>query len=168
MKLIAALFLVPVCSLFTGALPALAATETETETETEYKQPYPHTTGAQLLPYCKQTEIVVDQLRCDYYVQGLADLASTPVRGVRLACPPQGMNRTELMEFAAEHLSSLPPDQLENTSAASLILQGLQKKFRCPKTAGARGKKGAKGAMAEAIERALLEKAAGNENTEKQ
>ena len=162
MKLIAALFLVPVCSLFTGAL-TLAATETETETE--YKQPYPHTTGAQLLPYCRQTEIVVDQLRCDYYVQGLADLASTPVRGVRLACPPQGMNRTELMEFAVEQLSSLPPDQLEKTSAATLILQGLQKKFRCPKTNQAKGT-GKK--MAEALERALSEKAAGNDNTEKQ
>jgi len=152
MKLIAALILMPGFALLTWSAPALA--------EEEYRQPYPHATGAQLLPYCQQTAVVVDRLRCDYYVQGLADLASTPVRGERLACPPQGLNRTELMELATEYLSSLRPDELENSSAASLILKGLQKKFRCPKSGGDKGKKAGKPGMAQSVRQAMSRKAA--------
>jgi len=156
MKFFVTLILVPGIYLSTGSALVLA--------QDEYKQPYPHATGAQLLPYCQQTDIVVDQLRCDYYVQALADLASTPVNGVRLACPPRGTNRTELMEIATKHLASLNAEQLEKNSAASLILQAFQKQFRCPKSAGNKGKKARAGGMEEALKRAAERKAAQQEN----
>jgi len=166
MKLIAALLLLPGFFLFTGSVPALA--QEQEQKQEKYEQPYPHATGAQLLPYCQPTAIVVDQLRCDYYMQALADLASTPVQGSRPACPPRGTNRTELMAFAAEYLAALPPDQLENSSAASLLLQGMQKKFRCPKTGAKKGVKSAGPKMKSAIKRAMNKQTAGDENTEKQ
>jgi len=156
MKLIAALILVPGLYLLTWSPAALAQKQKK-----EYLQPYPHATGAQLLPYCQQTDIVVDQLRCDYYVQALADLASTPVSGVRLACPPRGVTRTELMKIAADHLASLSAQELEQNSAASLILKAFQKEFRCPKAGGARGKKGLGPREAEAYKRAAENQAAG-------
>jgi hypothetical protein len=112
-----------------------------------YKPPYPHSTGAQLLPYCQQADVPVELLRCDFYLQGVADLATTPVKGERLACIPRGTNRTELLEFALGHLSSLSPEVLETSSAASLILQAMQKEFRCPEKKAARKKPGNKAAF---------------------
>ena len=98
-----------------------------------YDPPYPHRTGAQLLPYCEQADIPVELLRCDYYVQGVADLATTPVQGKRLACLPKGMNRSTLLQFALDHLSSLTPQVLQENSSASLLLQAMQTAFPCPK-----------------------------------
>jgi len=158
MKFIAALMLVPGLCLLTWSPVALAQKQKK-----QYLQPYPHATGAQLLPYCQQTDIVVDQLRCDYYVQALADLASTPVNGVRLACPPRGVTRTELMKIAADHLASLNGQELEQNSAASLILQAFQKEFRCPKSGGAKGKKGLGPKEQEAYKRAAERQSAGKD-----
>ncbi len=125
-----------------------------------YKPPYPHSTGAQLLPLCQDQEAPVDLLRCDYYVQGIADLATTEVQGERLACIPRGKNRTELMAFAVEHLASLKPDVLESSSAASLILTALQKEFRCPeKEAAGEQKKKSNPAMEAMIRKALEQQA---------
>ena len=139
--------------------------------EDAYKPPYPHSTGAQLLPLCQDQDAPVDLLRCDYYVQGIADLATTPVQGERLACIPRGKNRTELMEFAVEHLASLKPDVLENNSAASLVLTALQKEFQCPeKEAADKKKKKSNPAMEAMIRRALelqeKEKQAGEAGTQ--
>ncbi len=98
-----------------------------------YKQPYPHSSGAALLPYCEQTGEVVSQLRCDYYVQGVADLATIPQQGQPMACIPQGQNRTQLMQVAVNYLKTVKPDALEKESAASLILQAFRAAFPCPK-----------------------------------
>ena len=98
-----------------------------------YKQPYPHSSGAALLPYCEQTGEVVSQLRCDYYVQGVADLATIPQQGQPMACIPQGQNRTQLMQVAVNYLKTVKPDALEKESAASLILQAFRATFPCPK-----------------------------------
>jgi hypothetical protein len=125
MKRFSALIIATTLLLCSWAAPAMA--------QAAYKQPYPHSTGAQLLPYCRQVDVPVELLRCDFYVQAVADLATTPVNGKRLACIPRGTNRTELLEFTLGHLSSLKPEVLEKSSAASLILQALQKEFRCPK-----------------------------------
>jgi hypothetical protein len=110
--------------------------------EIAYKQPYPHSSGADLLPFCQQTDVVVSQLRCDYYVQGVADLVTTPLGGVRLACIPQGQNRTQLMQMAVDYLQRVPPDTLETDSAASLIVKAFRKKFPCPKIAAPIKQKG--------------------------
>ena len=126
-----------------------------------YQQPYPHSTGTQLLSLCQETDVAVNLLRCDFYVQGVADLATTPVNGDQLACIPRGMNRSELMELAVAHLSSLKPDVLESTSAATLILQALKKEYRCPrkKAGGKNTKAKVNPAMQEALRKAFLEKA---------
>jgi Rap1a immunity proteins len=112
------------------SIPSGAETTTLDST---YKQPYPHSSGAQLLPYCEQTDVVVSQLRCDYYVQGVADLATIPQQGKPLACIPQGQNRTQLMQIAVGFLKTIKPDRLEKESAASLILNAFTVAFPCPK-----------------------------------
>jgi hypothetical protein len=98
-----------------------------------YKQPYPHSSGAELLPFCEQTEVVVSQLRCDYYVQGVADLAVIPRKGKPIACIPQGQSRTQLMQIAVAYMKTVHPDTLEKESAASLILKSFKNAFPCPK-----------------------------------
>jgi hypothetical protein len=126
-----------------------------------YKKPFPHSSGAQLLSYCQETDEVISQLRCNYYVQGVADLAVQ----VPLACIPRGMNQTELMQLAIDHLASTKQDVLEKSSAASLILTEFQKQFRCPKkekTAAA-----ASNPYTEAIRKAMHQKALDNANKEK-
>ncbi len=97
-----------------------------------YVQPHPHSSGADLLPYCAATDEVVSQLRCDYYVQGVADLAGIPQQGIPLACIPPGQNRTQLMEIAVSYLKTVKPETLEE-SAASLILNAFRTAFPCPK-----------------------------------
>jgi len=96
-----------------------------------YEQPYPHSTGAQLLQYCEQVDTVVSRLRCDYYVQGVADLATIPQAGKYMACIPQGQNRSQLMEIALRTLKAVKPEKLESESAAKLILQGFAVSFPC-------------------------------------
>jgi hypothetical protein len=152
MKRLPALFIAAAILLFPWAITAYA--------EETYEPPYPHSTGAQLLPLCQDQDAPVELLRCDYYVQGIADLATTPVQGERLACIPRGKNRTELMAFAVEHLTSLKPDVLENSSAASLILQALQKEFRCPETKKeGKQKKKVDPVLAEALRKAFEKQA---------
>lgn len=143
------------------ALPLCAWTAGPVHAQKAYEPPYPHSTGAQLLPYCQASDTPVDLLRCDYYVQGVADLATTPVNGKQLACIPRGKNRTELMELAVARLSVLEPEELENTSAATLILQVLKKEYRCPQTNAGGNKKKAdiNPALHEALKKAMLEKA---------
>ena len=119
--------------------------------EDKYERPYPHSSGADLLPYCQQTDVVVSQLRCDYYVQGVADVVTFPVKGVSLACIPKGLNRTELMQLSVEYLASLNAQTLEENSAASLLLKNFGKKFPCPKKSKAK----ISDKMAEAIGRHL-------------
>lgn len=133
-------------SILTFLLSASSWAEPAT-TAITYVQPYPHSSGADLLPYCAKTDEVVSQLRCDYYVQGVADLATIPQQGIPLACIPQGQNRTQLMEIAVSYLKTVNPETLEKESAASLILKALQKVFPCPKeeTAAAVGKNGETG-----------------------
>jgi Rap1a immunity proteins len=131
-------------------------------TDNAYKQPYPHSSGADLLPYCEQTGEVVSQLRCDYYVQGVADLATIPQQGQPMACIPQGQNRTQLMQVAVNYLKTVKPDTLEKESAASLILQGFRTTFPCPKEEAAATSKQDETPpvtkeMAEAIKKAMLE-----------
>lgn len=101
--------------------------------EDAYKQPYPHSSGAALLPYCERTGDVVSQLRCDYYVQGVADLATVPQQGQPMACIPQGQNRTQLMQVAVNYLKMVKPEIREKQSAASLILLAFSAAFPCPK-----------------------------------
>ena len=143
MKFLIALIFVSTLSIFHGTAPASAADE--------WMQPYPHSSGAELLPYCQQTDLVVSQLRCDYYVQGVADLASFPVKGAPLACIPKGLNRTELMQLTTAYLASLEPGELEQKSAASLILNEFKKKFPCPKKEKPKISK----AMADALKRGM-------------
>jgi hypothetical protein len=152
MKFLIPLILVSALSTFYGTAPVSAADK--------WKQPHPHSSGADLLPYCQQTDMVVSQLRCDYYVQGVADLATFPVKGTPLACIPKGLNRTELMQLTTEYLASLEPGELEQKSAASLILKELKKKFPCPKKA----KPGMSKSMVNAMKRRL--EAASKEKTE--
>ena len=127
-----------------------------------YKQPYPHSSGAALLPYCEQTGEVISQLRCDYYVQAVADLATIPQQGQPMACIPQGQNRTQLMQVAVRYLKTVKPDALEKESAAGLILQGFRATFPCPKdeeeTEASKTGESAPVSkeMAEAIEKAML------------
>jgi hypothetical protein len=102
-----------------------------------YKQPYPHSRGAELLAHCEQTDVLVSQLRCDYYVQGVADLATIPQEGKPLACIPQGQNRTQLMQVAVDFLKKRAPEKLEKESAARLILNAFIAAFPCPKNMGA-------------------------------
>jgi hypothetical protein len=145
--------------LFFVLILALVLSTPSWAAEGKYERPFPHSSGADLLPYCQQVDVVVSQLRCDYYVQGVADLATFPVKGVSLACIPKGLNRTELMQLSVEYLASLRPQSLEGSSAASLLLKNFQKQFPCAKKAKA--KKG--GAMAEAfknIKKKLDEKSA--------
>jgi hypothetical protein len=111
-----------------------------------YIQPYPHSSGAELLPYCEKTDEVVSQLRCDYYVQGVADLASIPQQGIPLACIPAGQNRTQLMQIAVNFLRTVNPETLAKESAASLILQALRTEFPCPKEETAKAGKDGKSA----------------------
>jgi hypothetical protein len=146
---------------FVLLLPALSWAE-PSNTENAYKQPYPHSSGADLLPYCEQTGEVVSQLRCDYYVQGVADLATTPQQGKPMACIPQGQNRTQLMQIAVNYLKAVKPDTLEKESAASLILQGFRAMFPCPKEEPAEASKNAEPApvtkeMSDTIEKPLLD-----------
>ena len=127
-----------------------------------YKQPYPHSSGAALLDYCEKTGEVVSQLRCDYYVQGVADLATIPQQEQPLACIPQGQNRTQLMQVAVNYLKTVKPETLETQSAASLILLAFRATFPCPKEEAAQASKTGEPApvskeMAEAIEKAMLE-----------
>jgi hypothetical protein len=124
--------------LFFALILALELSTPSWAAEGKYERPYPHSSGADLLPYCQQTDVVVSQLRCDYYVQGVADLATFPVRGVSLACIPKGLNRTELMQLSVEYLASLRPQSLEGSSAASLLLKNFQKQFPCAKKANAK------------------------------
>ena len=98
-----------------------------------YKPPHAHSSGADLLYYCEQTDRVVDQLRCDYYVQGVADMASLPRQDEPLACVRQGTTRSELIMIALDYLKTVNPNTLETKSAASLILQSFRKTFPCPK-----------------------------------
>jgi hypothetical protein len=151
MKFLIALILVSTLSTFYRTAPASAADE--------WKQPHPHSSGAELLPYCQQTDLIVSQLRCDYYVQGVADLATFPVKGAPLACIPKGLNRTELMQLTTEYLASLEPIELEQKSAASLILKELKKKFPCPKKAKPEMSKAMADALKRRIEAANKEKA---------
>ena len=141
MKSLPALLLVSSLFSLCGAGPLSAADK--------WKQPHPHSSGADLLQYCQLTDEVISQLRCDYYVQGVADLATSPVRGVVLACIPRGLNRTELMQLATEYLASLERQELEKKSAASLILREFRKKYPCPKKAKPKISK----AMADALRR---------------
>ena len=143
MRIFTALLVVPTLLIVTAAAHA--------ESAEAWKQPYPHRSAAELLNVCLQTDAVVDQLRCDYYMQGVADLAVTPVKGVALACLPRGINRSELMQLATQYLSSLKPYELEDTNAASLILQELRKQFPCPKKPAPKMSK----AMVEAIKKQL-------------
>jgi Rap1a immunity proteins len=127
-----------------------------------YKQPYPHSSGAALLAYCDNTGEVISQLRCDYYVQGVADLATIPQQGQPLACIPQGQNRTQLMQVAVNYLKTVKPEARETQSAASLILLAFRTAFPCPKEEAAAASKTGEPApvskeMAEAIEKAMLE-----------
>jgi hypothetical protein len=151
MKFLIAFLLVPALSTFLWAGPARAADE--------WKQPHPHSSGAELLPYCQQTDAVVSQLRCDYYVQGVADLATFPVKGAALACIPKGLNRTELMQLATEYLASLEPHELEQNSAASLMLKEFRKKFPCPKKANPKLSKAMVNALKQRLGAANKEKA---------
>jgi len=134
-------------------VPSIPSWAESASADAEWKQPYPHSSGAELLPYCLQTDLVVSQLRCDYYVQGVADLATTPVKGIPLACIPRGQNRTELMQLAVDYLTSIEPDSLKENSAASLLLIEFRKKFPCPKAI--KKKAPISKAMAEAIKRSL-------------
>ena len=127
-----------------------------------YKQPYPHSSGAALLAYCENTAEVISQLRCDYYVQGVADLATVPQQGQPLACIPRGQNRTQLMQVAVNYLKTVKPDTLERESAASLILQGFRATFPCSVEDAAEASKTGEPApvsqeMADAIEKAMRE-----------
>jgi Rap1a immunity proteins len=143
-------------------LPGYSWAETAKE-DGAYTQPYPHSSGAALLPYCEKTDEVVSQLRCDYYVQGVADLATIPQQGQPLACIPQGQNRTQLMQIAVNYLKTVNPDTLEKENAASLILQGFRATFPCPAkvTAEASKKTGETAPTsketAEAIYKAMIE-----------
>jgi len=143
-------------------LPGYSWAETAKEDDA-YKQPYPHSSGAALLPYCEKTDEVISQLRCDYYVQGVADLATIPQQGQPMACIPQGQNRTQLMQIAVNYLKTVKPETLESESAASLILQGFRATFPCPKKEdAAEASKASEPApvspeMAEAIKKAMLE-----------
>jgi hypothetical protein len=126
-------------------LPLLSATawgQPATPDDT-YKQPFPHSSGADLLPYCEETDRVVSQLRCDYYIQGVADLATIPQNGRPLACIPQGQSRTQLMQIAVGHLQTVNAAMLENASAATLILDAFRTNFPCPKNLGVKPEKNA-------------------------
>ena len=95
-----------------------------------YQKPMPHSSGESILEFCEDTEDVISQLRCNYYVQGVADLiVQTP-----LACLPQGINQSELIEVATTYLQSVDKTDLENSSGAGLLLSHLQRSYRCPKT----------------------------------
>ncbi len=99
-----------------------------------YEKPMAHSSGETILAFCEDTEDVISQLRCNYYVQGVADLiVQTP-----LACLPQGMNQSELIEMATTQLKSLDETKLESNSGAALLLPYLQRSFRCPKKPGGR------------------------------
>ena len=124
--------------LFFALILALELSTPSWAAEGKYERPFPHSSGADLLPYCQQVDVVVSQLRCDYYVQGVADLATFPVRGVSLACIPKGLNRTELMQLSVEYLASLRPQSLEGSSAASLLLKNFQEQFPCAKKGNAK------------------------------
>lgn len=134
-------FFVSVLHLSIFALAALAAEGPATRIDPAkgdeapaagpYVQPYPHSTGAQLLQYCEQVDSVVSRLRCDYYVQGVADLATIPQAGKYMACIPQGQNRSQLMEIALRTLKAVKPEKRESESAAKLILQGFAVSFPC-------------------------------------
>jgi hypothetical protein len=122
--------------------------------EEEYKQPFPHSNGADLLAYCEQTEVIVSQLRCDYYVQGVADLVTLPLDGVRIACIPQGQNRTQLMNVAMAYLKTARPEVQQGESAAGLIAESFVKAYPCPKQA----KKPAASGMSAAMKKALAKR----------
>jgi Rap1a immunity proteins len=127
-----------------------------------YQQPYPHSSGADLLAYCDNTGEVISQLRCDYYVQGVADLATIPQQGQPLACIPRGQNRTQLMQVAVNYLKTVKPETREAQSAASLILQGFRATFPCSVADAAEASKTGEPAplskeTAEAIYKAMLE-----------
>lgn len=119
--------------VFALLLAASSWAEEPADDDTAYKQPYPHSSGAELLPYCEQTDVVVSQLRCDYYVQAVADMATIPKQGVRAACIPRGQNRTQLMLIATTYLKTVKPQTLEQESAASIILKSFRAAFPCPK-----------------------------------
>jgi hypothetical protein len=125
--------------------------------EEEYKQPFPHSSGKDLLAYCEQTEVIVSQLRCDYYVQGVADLVTTPLAGVRIACIPQGQNRTQLMSVAMTYLKRAKPEVQQGESAAGLIAESFVKAYPCPKQA----KKPAASGMSAAMKKAIAKKLKG-------
>jgi len=134
MKRLSAVILASLLSTLAGAGSPDAANT--------YVQPYPHSSGAALLPYCEKTDEVVSQLRCDYYVQGVADLATIPQQGIPLACIPRGQNRTQLMEIAVNFLKTVSPETLAKESAASLILQAFRTEFPCPKEEATEASKG--------------------------
>jgi len=94
-----------------------------------YEKPMPHSSGERILEFCEDTDDVISQLRCNYYVQGVADLiVQTP-----LACLPPGMNQSELIEVATTYLQSVNKTELTNSSGAGLLLAYLQRTYRCPK-----------------------------------
>lgn len=154
MKMFSALILLFLLSAPSWAEPVSA--------DNAYIAPYPHSNGADLLPYCEKTDDVVSQLRCDYYVQGVADLATMPLLGNLRACIPQGQNRTQLMQIAVSFLKTVKPDALEKESAATLILNGFRAAFPCPKEKPAEASKDGAAKplskeMVEAIKKAMLE-----------
>ena len=120
-------------ALLFGLLLATPAWAQPADAGGGYKQPFPHSSGAELLPFCEQVDVVVSQVRCDFYVQGVADLAVIPQNGQPIACIQQGQSRTQLMQIAVAYLKTVHPDTLEKESAASLILKAFQKAFPCPK-----------------------------------
>ena len=95
-----------------------------------YEKPMAHSSGETILAFCEDTEDVISQLRCNYYVQGVADLVvQTP-----LACLPKGMTQSELIEVATAYLETVDKTELGNSSGAGLLLSHLQRSYRCPKT----------------------------------
>ncbi len=121
-----------------------------------YEKPMPHSSGEKILEFCEDTEDVISQLRCNYYVQGVADLiVQTP-----LACLPQGMNQSELIEVATTYLQSVGKTELANSSGAGLLLSLLQRAYRCPKKPG---EKTDKELYLEAIAKAVAEQQAASD-----
>ena len=124
-----------------------------------YEKPMPHSSGERILEFCEDTDDVISQLRCNYYVQGVADLiVQTP-----LACLPPGMNQSELIEVATTYLQSVGKTELTNSSGAGLLLAHLQRTYRCPKKPGgmvADNQKTDKELYLEAIAKAVAEQQA--------
>ena len=128
-----------------------------------YEKPMPHSSGETILEFCEDTDDVISQLRCNYYVQGVADLVvQTP-----LACLPKGMTQSELIEVATAHLETVDKSELGNSSGAGLLLSHLQRSYRCPTKPGgiaSDDQKTDKQRYFEAIGRAIAEQQAAEAN----